>query len=80
MPNCSVPGCDVKADYEVILYDIYTNGDLFFEQDETCNFICKKHATENEEEAKGERRPRGVVTYPYTNLHSAQGFTIYKQL
>jgi hypothetical protein len=35
---------------------------------------------ENEAEAKGERKPRGLVRYPYSNRDNAQGFTIYRWL
>jgi len=72
------------AAYEVILYDFYANNPnnkaVFFEQDYTCKFICNEHAIENEAEAKGERLPRATLSYPYTNLNKAQGFTIYKPL
>ena len=80
MPHCNVPNCNSEADYEVVLYDVYHDGEVFFERDTTCSFICARHAAENEREAKGERRPRGIVDYPYTNQHGAQGFTIYKPL
>lgn len=78
-PKCRVEGCDSDASFEVILYDFYPfrRGDVFFEQDFTCPFICAVHASENEQQAEGERRPRGVVHYPYTNRGGAQGFTIY---
>ena len=81
MPKCNVNSCNAEADYEVILYDIYPDdGEVFFEQDDTCPFICAHHAAENEGQAHGERRPRGVVDYPHTNKHNAQGFSIYKPL
>ena len=81
MKICSVKGCTNEAIHEVILYDFYLHdGTVFFEQDYTCPFICAEHATENEEEARGERRPRGDVDYPYTNQHGAQGFTIYRPI
>lgn len=35
---------------------------------------------ENEQEAKGLRKPRGSVSYPFSNKHHAQGFTIYRPL
>lgn len=81
-PKCMVEGCDGNATFEVILYDFYPYrvGDVFFQQDFTCPFICAGHATENESKAVGERRPRGRVQYPYTNQHRAQGFTIYRYL
>jgi len=80
-PKCSVSGCTADAVCEVILYDVYLHdGTVFFEQDYTCPYLCAEHVVENEAEAKGERKPRGVVTYPYTNQHAAQGFTIYRPL
>lgn len=80
-PKCSVTSCSSDAICEVILFDVYTHdGTVFFEQDSTCPYLCADHILENEKEAKGERKPRGVVHYPYTNQHRAQGFTIYKPL
>jgi len=80
-PKCSVKGCDKKAMVEVILYDVYPSaGHVFFERDFTCPFLCLEHMVENEERAKGERKPRGLVEYPFTNLQRAQGFTIYLPL
>jgi restriction endonuclease Mrr len=34
----------------------------------------------NEDEAKGERRPRGIVYYPYTNKNVAQGYSKYNPI
>ena len=79
--QCGVPGCDLDAKFRVILYDFYGNvgaTEVFFQTDHTCQFICAHHAIENEERASGERRPRGGVNYPFTNLEGAQGFTIYQ--
>lgn len=77
--NCSVEGCQREAEYKVILYDVYTDiEEVFFEQDITCPFICAHHMTENEELARGIRRPRGDIDYPYTNRDQALGFTIYQ--
>lgn len=78
--NCYVDGCDNPAEYEVYLYDFYEyvdGGKEFFEQDYTCPFLCRKHMQENESKAKGERRPRGFVIYPFSNRDSAQGYTKY---
>ena len=81
MEQCSVKGCTQKADYRVILYDVYMDEqEVFFEQDSTCPFLCASHMAENERRAKGVREPRGDVAYPYTNQHGAQGFTIYQPL
>ena len=78
---CSVDGCNSKADYEVVLYDYYHHyTETFYEQDLTCPFICQMHMEENETKANGERRPRGVVDYPYTNKHAAQGYSKYNPL
>jgi hypothetical protein len=83
MNTCSVKNCTRKADYRVILYDVYLypgQEEVFFETDSTCPFICTAHMAENERQAKGERRPRGDTLYPYTNNNGAQGFTIYQPL
>jgi hypothetical protein len=81
--ECKVEGCDSPATLEVILYDFYSSlsgAKIFFEQDKTCPYICDQHAIENEKKAEGERKPRGHVSYPYTNQHGAQGFTIYRRI
>ena len=76
--KCSVDGCENLAEYEVALYDEYpTSKTVFFEQDRTCPFICQQHHDINEAEAVGERVPRAIVKYPYTNKHRAQGYTKY---
>jgi hypothetical protein len=80
MPSCSVDGCERRADVEARLYDVYHDGRIFDEQDHTCPYLCAHHVQQNEAEARGERKPRGMVRYPYTNSHSAQGFTIYRPL
>lgn len=80
--KCSV--CGKKADVEVFLYDVYPHqGDaasVFFEQDFTCSHLCFEHMAENENRAKGTRKPRGTVDYPYSNRNGAQGFTVYRRL
>ena len=79
--KCCVDGCSKPAEYEVYLYDYYPhNHHEFFEQDITCPFICKTHMEENEKQAKGARKSRGTVNYPYTNRHMAQGYTKYAPL
>ena len=83
MEPCRVPGCTNEAEVEVILYDLYLDGarsDVFFERDYTCPFLCRRHMAENEEQARGARKPRASVDYPYTNRNGAQGFTIYRPL
>ena len=78
-PKCHV--CDNKAFAEVLLFDVYLKyDDVFLERDYTCPFLCRKHVIENEDKAQGIREPRGSVTYPYSNQHGAQGFTVYRPL
>jgi hypothetical protein len=62
--KCSVKNCPNGADYEVYLYDYYPPpiNEEFFEQDFTCPFLCETHMHENEEKAKGIRRPRSSVS------------------
>lgn len=81
--KCSVEGCKAEAKFRVILYDFYPHpGDarVFYETDLTCPALCSEHAIENEKGAIGERKPRGVVTYPHSNGEAAQGFTIYQPI
>ena len=75
---CSVERCTRPAEYEVYLYDYYPSDDKeWMEQDFTCPFLCETHMLENEDKAEGHRRPRGIVSYPYTNKHVAQGYSKY---
>ena len=79
--KCEVDWCQRPAEYGVFLYDFYpVEGEVFFEQDISCPYICREHAIENEKKAQGERKFRGVVYYPYTNRYKAQGITIYRPL
>ncbi|MCY1009315.1 protein kinase [Nannocystis pusilla] len=78
--KCSVRGCPHLADFEVFLYDRYSTGAEFLEQDYTCPFLCRAHAEENEWRAHGRRVARGNVRYEYSNRHGAQGYTKYKQI
>lgn len=79
--KCSVVGCTRPADYEVYLYDYYpSQNEEFFKQDYTCPFLCNEHMELNEQEAKGERKPRGFVSYPFSNQNFAQGYTAYAPL
>ena len=90
MELCRVPGCDARGRFEVILYDFYPDevgrglGNVFWEQDFTCPFICYEHAQENEETAVGSRDPldglKPGVSYKYTNQGLATGFSIYRPL
>jgi hypothetical protein len=81
--KCSAPGCQNHADAEVRLYDVYLHADapeVFDQRDSSCPYLCSSHIAENESKSKGERKPRGIVTYPFTNKQGAQGFTIYRPL
>jgi hypothetical protein len=78
--DCSVTGCGDAAAVEVRLYDVYPDGTLFDERDNTCPFLCSRHLVENENGANGVRKPRGIMRYPHSNRHFAQGFTIYRRL
>jgi hypothetical protein len=50
--RCGVEGCANLPAYEVILYDIYLDsGEVFFEQDLTCPYLCSRHMIENERQA-----------------------------
>lgn len=81
MLKCSVPDCDNEAHVEVFLYDFYPHdGEVFFEHDKTCGYLCRKHVVENEKMMQGVREPRGGCAYPYTNRHRAQGFTVYQPI
>jgi hypothetical protein len=83
MRQCQVAGCTCDADYEVFRYDYHTRPGQtgpHLTQDQTCLFICRGHAEENEQLAQGERQPRGTMEYPYTNLSHAPGFTIYRPM
>jgi hypothetical protein len=83
MPKCSVVTCTNSATVEVRLYAVYLQGPgtiIFDEQDFTCPYLCGEHVEENERSAKGERKPLGIVEYPFSNLHRAKGFTIYRPL
>jgi hypothetical protein len=79
--KCHVPGCEALAEFEVYLYDYYPYEDSeFFEQDFTCPFLCGPHMEQNEREGRGERRPRGMVYYPFTNLYHGLGYSKYAPL
>jgi len=40
----------------------------------------RDEALKNSRKGPAMRRPRGLVHYPYSNRHGAQGFTIYRPL
>jgi len=79
--RCSVDGCPSLAAYRVMLYDFDpVEGAIRFEPDETCPYLCREHAVDNEEHARGRRAPRVRVTYPYTNRDGRHGLSIYLDL
>jgi hypothetical protein len=73
MPECAVGGCGKQADVEVILYDFYSTGDVFFEQDFTCPYLCTEHLLENEAEAFSEigRSELGVTLRQIADRYEA---------
>jgi hypothetical protein len=78
--RCSVDGCPNLAAYIVMLYDFDpAEGAVLFSEDSSCPTICVEHAIDNERDAQGERRPHGVVAYPYTNRERKPGLSIYLQ-
>lgn len=78
---CSVSECAETPFVEVILYDYYDFAkETFYQQHYICPFLCEKHMNINEEKAVGERMPRGIVQYPYSNKDGAQGFSKYMPL
>ena len=77
--KCCIEGCDQTAEFEVILYDLY-EGNVSFEQDVTCPYLCSEHADENANKSVGIRETGGFIEYPYTNRHKTQGFTIYRPI
>ena len=79
--RCSVPGCPNLAAYEVVHYDFdVAEGALVYEPDDGCPTICVEHAIDNERRAVGDRRPGGLVEYPYTNQSRTRGLTVYRRL
>jgi len=88
MPRCCAKGCNKEARYEVIFYDVYLDPNevtVFYEQHESCPFLCQMHLAENEREANSElhnknlRQYRGSVDYPHAQS-AGQGFCIYRPL
>jgi hypothetical protein len=82
-PKCSVLARNNPATFEVRLYAVYLQGPetiIFDERDFTCPYLCAEHVDENERAAKGKREPLGIVECPFSNLHRAKGFTIYRPL
>ena len=48
MLKCAVQHCGKEADVEVVLFDVLATGEVFFEQDFTCPYLCTEHVVENE--------------------------------
>jgi hypothetical protein len=79
-PICSVPECSNVAACEVFRQNIDPTGELVCEPDDSCSYLCRKHISENERHAKGDRGLKGRVTYPFTNQRKLMGFSIYMPL
>ena len=79
--RCSVDGCPSLAAYRVLLYDFEPiGGAIRFEEDLSCPYLCREHAADNEEHARGDRGTHARVTYPYTNRAGEHGVSIYLDL
>ena len=79
--QCAVPGCSNPACVEACLVDYYpSNHDVFCEQDSGCGHLCEEHLLKNEQQSRGERMPRGITAYPFTNRGQANGWTGYRRL
>lgn len=81
-PLCAVEGCEEPAIVEVFLEDIigFRETFHFFEQDESCPFLCREHLKQNEEESTGWGRSR---SYPFSKhgFHSGvEGWSVYRTL
>ncbi|WP_145408419.1 restriction endonuclease [Paenibacillus xylanexedens] len=77
--RCAVEGCTKPPEFKVYLYDYYEQpiNQEFMEHDFTCPYLCENHMNINETQAIGNKKPRGNVTYPFSNKNKAQGFTKY---
>lgn len=79
--RCSVDGCPSLADYRVMLYAFDTiGGAIRFEPDLSCPYLCREHAADNEQQARGERGTDARVVYPYTNKGGEHGLSLYLDL
>jgi hypothetical protein len=79
--RCSVDGCPNLAAYCVMLYDFEPiGGAIRFEEDPSCPHLCREHAADNEEQARGDRGTHARVVYPYTNQAGEHGVSIYLDL
>jgi hypothetical protein len=76
--KCAVEGCERPAEYIVMLYNYRDElQEEFYEQDQSCPFLCEQHMTENEQQAIGEKISGSSTTYPHTNKFNKRGFTKY---
>jgi hypothetical protein len=80
---CAVPGCTNPADFVVYLEDFnrgYGGDGRFRKQDESCPFMCDKHAHENDarktEIGRSSRYPFSKVG----TLRGVPGWTAYQRL
>ena len=79
--RCSVDGCPSLADYRVMLYAFEPiGGAIRFELDESCPYLCREHAADNEQQARGERGTYVRVVYPFTNQRGEHGLSLYLDL
>lgn len=80
-PICSAPNCRKLASCEVFRQDIcLQDGEIICERDDSCPYLCRAHMIHNERFASGTRKPRGLVSYPFTNQQALQGYSIYTPL
>jgi len=74
---CSVDECIEDGKYLVMLRDIYPDGEIFYEPDETCSYLCERHMMENQESKQNSGGTRPCFSYKYTNKNLAQGWSEY---
>ena len=80
-PICSVSDCRKVAVCKVFRQDFdIAGGEPICDPDDSCPYLCREHLTENEQQAKGIRNLRGLVTYPHTNKLKLKGVSIYMPL
>lgn len=77
--SCEVENCNRRADYAVIFYDKYPDGNEYIGLNKNIGYICQHHMSENETRMTGDRSPKSVNNYLYTSVNTT-GFTKYLQL
>ena len=78
---CAFSPSPSLADHRVLLYAFDTiGGAIRFEPDLSCPYLCREHAADNEQRARGERGTDVRVVYPYTNQGGEHGLSIYLDL